>query len=53
VFGFRPPEDALVLAAVELVVVVVLELLDPQPATNRSAEQAMSVEKALFMVPQP
>jgi hypothetical protein len=39
VFAFRPPEDALVLAVVEL---LVLELLDPQPAANRSAEQAIT-----------
>jgi hypothetical protein len=52
VFGFRPPEAALVLAVVELPLELVpLELLDPQPAANRSAAQAMSVEKALFMVP--
>jgi hypothetical protein len=40
VSGFRPPEDALVLAVVELL--DPLELLDPQPAANRSAEQAIT-----------
>jgi hypothetical protein len=47
VSGFKPPEDALVLAVVEL---VVEELLDPQPAANRSAEQAITTGSGPFLI---
>jgi hypothetical protein len=43
VFAFRPPEDALEdVVGAAVVPELELELLDPQPAANASAEQAIT-----------
>jgi hypothetical protein len=41
VFGFSPPEGD-VLEVVVAVLVLLLDLLDPQPAASTSAEQAIT-----------